>query len=111
MPSTLASVHYLKFPASDRPASADWRDRAACREMDTELFFPVGNTGPALDQIGRAKQVCAGCLVSISCLEWALATGQDAGVWGGTTEDERRALRPRRKHRVMARLDGAMGRP
>ena len=61
--------------------------------MDPELFFPVGNTGPALAQIDRAKQVCAGCAVRVPCLEWALASGQDAGVWGGTTEDERRVIR------------------
>lgn len=72
---------------------SDWQDRAACRDVDPELFFPIGNTGPALAQIGRAKGVCAGCPVRTPCLEWALASGQDTGVWGGTTEDERRALR------------------
>jgi WhiB family transcriptional regulator, redox-sensing transcriptional regulator len=92
-----------------RPARrdrADWRDHAACRGMDTELFFPVGNSGPALAQIGQAKQICAGCLVRVSCLEWALAH-QDMGVWGGTTEDERRALR--RTRSAVAELDGAIG--
>jgi WhiB family transcriptional regulator, redox-sensing transcriptional regulator len=93
-----------------RSTKTDWRDHAACRDMDTELFFPVGTTGPVLDQIGRAKQVCAECLVRNSCLEWALATGQSAGVWGGTTEDERRALRPRLPRRPVGRPDGAMGR-
>jgi WhiB family transcriptional regulator, redox-sensing transcriptional regulator len=93
---------------------ADWRDYAECRDMDPELFFPVGTTGPSLDQIGRAKKVCAECLARVSCLEWALAAGEDAGVWGGTTEDERRALRRRDTyrgtHRDIARLDGALGR-
>ena len=64
---------------------------------DPELFFPIGTAGPALLQLERAKQVCAGCQVRISCLDWALATGQDAGVWGGTGEDERRALRRLRR--------------
>ncbi|MGH3921683.1 MAG: WhiB family transcriptional regulator [Pseudonocardiaceae bacterium] len=72
-----------------------WRDRAACRDMDSELFFPIGTTGPALDQAERAKAVCAGCPVSSQCLEFAMSTGQN-GVWGGLTEDERRALRRRR---------------
>ena len=36
----------------------DWRHHAACREVDPELFFPIGNTGPALLQIDEAKQVC-----------------------------------------------------
>ncbi len=71
----------------------DWRDDAACRGLDPDLFFPVGTAGPALVQIGRAKQVCAGCPVRARCLDWALVTSQDAGVWGGTSEDERRALR------------------
>ena len=36
----------------------DWRDKAACLTADPELFFPVGNTGPAVDQIEKAKTVC-----------------------------------------------------
>ena len=79
-----------------RPAPG-WRDLAACRDTDPELFFPVGDAGPALRQVARAKQICAGCTVRTPCLEWALASGQEAGVWGGTSEDERRALRRRRQ--------------
>ena len=71
----------------------DWRDRASCRDTSPELFFPIGTTGLALDQIDAAKQVCVECPVSSQCLEFALATNQEAGVWGGTTEDERRRLR------------------
>ena len=73
-------------------AEADWRDRAACRGSDPELFFPIGNAGPAVLQIGQAKQVCAKCPVRMPCLGWALNSGQEAGVWGGTSEDERLAL-------------------
>jgi WhiB family transcriptional regulator, redox-sensing transcriptional regulator len=76
-----------------RNGRTNWRDEAACRSTDPELFFPVGNGSPALRQIGRAKQVCARCPVRTPCLEWALETGQQAGVWGGTSEDERRVLR------------------
>ena len=36
----------------------DWRHRAACRDEDPELFFPIGNTGPALLQIEEARAVC-----------------------------------------------------
>ncbi|MGH8903069.1 MAG: WhiB family transcriptional regulator [Egibacteraceae bacterium] len=71
----------------------DWRARAACRDLDTELFFPIGTTGPAVDQANQAKAVCAGCPVTLQCLEWALAKHQNAGIWGGLTEDERRRLR------------------
>ena len=68
---------------STRSGSADWRDQAACRDIDPELFFPIGNAGPALVQIGQAKQVCGQCPVRVPCLEWALESGQEAGVWGG----------------------------
>ena len=80
----------------------DWRHRAICRDGDPELFFPIGNTGPALLQIEQAKAVCRRCPVSQDCLTWALETGQDAGVWGGLSEDERRALK-RRTARSRAR--------
>lgn len=73
----------------------DWRSCAACRDVDPELFFPIGNTGPALRQIEEAKQVCGRCKVTEECLRWALESGQDAGVWGGLSEDERRALKRR----------------
>lgn len=78
---------------------SDWRDEAACLEEDPELFFPIGNTGPAVRQIEDAKAVCRRCEVAGTCLRWALDTGQDAGVWGGLSEDERRALK-RRNARV-----------
>ena len=73
----------------------DWRSKAACLEEDPELFFPIGNTGPALEQIEQAKKVCARCEVVDTCLQWAIESGQDAGVWGGLSEDERRALKRR----------------
>ena len=72
-----------------------WRNRAACLDEDPELFFPIGNTGPALLQIEEAKAVCRRCAVVETCLKWAIESGQDAGVWGGLSEDERRALRRR----------------
>ncbi|MBP2366053.1 WhiB family transcriptional regulator [Pseudonocardia parietis] len=73
----------------------DWRHDAICRDEDPELFFPVGTSGPALMQIAEAKSVCRRCPVTESCLQWALESGQDAGVWGGMSEDERRALKRR----------------
>lgn len=71
----------------------DWRHRAACLGEDPELFFPVGTSGPALLQIAGAKAVCARCPVAAECLAWALRSGQEAGVWGGLSEGERRALK------------------
>ena len=81
----------------------DWRHQSACRDEDPELFFPIGNTGPALTQIEEAKKVCNRCVVKDACLAWALESGQDAGVWGGLSEDERRALK-RRAARNRARM-------
>ena len=73
----------------------DWRHAALCRDEDPELFFPIGTTGPAALQVEEAKVVCRRCSVLEDCLSWALETGQDAGVWGATSEDERRALKRR----------------
>lgn len=73
----------------------DWRHHAVCREEDPELFFPIGNTGPALLQIEEAKAVCRRCPVMERCLEWALETNQNDGVWGGLSENQRRALKRR----------------
>ena len=72
-----------------------WRDRAACLDEDPELFFPIGNTGLALLQIEEAKAVCRHCEVVDVCLKWAVEFGQDAGVFGGLSEDQRRALKRR----------------
>ncbi|GAB3493447.1 WhiB family transcriptional regulator [Amycolatopsis cihanbeyliensis] len=78
----------------------DWRHRAACRDEDPELFFPVSDVGPAAAQAAQAKAVCARCPVRALCLRYALDNGLDYGIYGGTTERERRDLvrRARRAH-------------
>jgi WhiB family redox-sensing transcriptional regulator len=79
-----------------RPAGAErtnWRDHAACSRLDPDLFFPVSTKGTSLTDIEVAKRVCQRCPVTTVCLRWALHLGQVSGVWGGTTEEERRALR------------------
>jgi WhiB family transcriptional regulator, redox-sensing transcriptional regulator len=77
-----------------REPRADWRDHAACRFADPELFFPVSPAGPSLDQAERrARAVCATCPVRRECLQFALATRQAHGVWGGMSERERGATR------------------
>jgi WhiB family transcriptional regulator, redox-sensing transcriptional regulator len=78
-----------------------WRSYAACGSLDTNLFFPIGLTGYAIDQTNLAKAVCADCPVRLQCLEFALRTLQDHGVWGGHTEEERRVIR--RSRRAAAR--------
>ncbi len=70
-----------------------WRDDAACRDADPDLFFPVGTTGPALRHLDEAKQICRVCPAQTQCLAWALDHEVADGVWGGTTADERLAIR------------------
>ena len=79
-------------------AAADdqWRDHALCRDTDPELFFPVGTTGQALVSQDHAKRVCQECTVQQECLDYALDTNQDSGIWRGLTEEERRSIRRRR---------------
>jgi WhiB family redox-sensing transcriptional regulator len=70
----------------------NWRQQSACRDLDPNIFFPASD-GDA----GQAKAVCASCSVRQECLEYAVATRQDDGVWGGLNETERRRLRRRRQ--------------
>ena len=79
-----------EMPASD----VAWQEHAACRGMDTRLFFPErgGNTK-------RPKKICAGCEVRGICEEYG--DPEKFGIWGGLTEIERRnkwagTLRPTR---------------
>jgi WhiB family transcriptional regulator, redox-sensing transcriptional regulator len=76
----------------------DWRHRAACRDHDPELFFPVTDVGPGARQTAEAKAVCARCPVREHCLRYALDNGLDHGIFGGTTERERRTLTRRARH-------------
>lgn len=72
---------------------ANWSKRAACRDADPELFFPVSKVDAKnQDQIRRAKKICARCPVRKECLQEAMDSGAE-GVFGGTTEQERRELR------------------
>ena len=73
----------------------EWRDLASCLAEANGTFFPAGETGTAALATERAKRVCADCLVRLDCLDYAVATGQRFGIWGGTDENERRALRRR----------------
>jgi len=68
-----------------------WRKRAACLNEDPELFFPIGNTGPAFRQIENAKAVCRRCEVVDTCLKWARVRS-GGGSLGRTVR--RRAAHP-----------------
>ncbi|MEW2079172.1 WhiB family transcriptional regulator [Streptomyces sp. NPDC012403] len=75
----------------------DWRVRGLCLSEDPDLFFPIGsiNSGRATLQTDEAKAVCRRCPVTRQCLAWAVDMGPVEGIWGGTTEGERRAMRRR----------------
>ncbi|NIL59668.1 WhiB family transcriptional regulator [Salinispora arenicola] len=79
-----------------------WRDHSACRDEDPELFFPIGTSGPTLLQVEQAKAVCRRCPAMDQCLQWALDSGTDFGVWGGLSEDERRELLRKGTRRMTA---------
>ena len=86
-------------------AEYGWRQHAICRDTDPDLFFPIGTTGQALVQIDRAREVCNQCPVKVDCLEFALETNQDSGIWGGASEEERRMIR----RKAVARQKAAAG--
>jgi WhiB family transcriptional regulator, redox-sensing transcriptional regulator len=70
-----------------------WRQRAACRGVDPDIFYPVSD-----EEAEEAKAICSECPVRQPCLEYALANRERDGVWGGATERERRRIiRQRRK--------------
>ena len=73
----------------------DWQQRAACRALDTELFFPPPHSEHKQQREAReaeAKAICATCPVRVECLDWALRTEEPHGVWGGCSEIERKQM-------------------
>ena len=64
-----------------------WQERAACYGLDAEVFFPTTE-----EEAGLALSYCAACPVRELCLAWAVKNGERYGVWGGTTEQQRRRL-------------------
>jgi WhiB family redox-sensing transcriptional regulator len=83
-------------PAFDEPGdlfeSRAFMDLGSCRGLDPDLFFPDrGST------VVPAKAVCTDCIVRDECLDYALDNNERFGVWGGTSERERRRLRRTRR--------------
>ena len=83
-------------------AEESWRDTGLCRDKDPNLFYPVGKGRPAAQQAEVAKAFCFVCPSREPCLAFALATGQELGVWGGTSPEERRRLLGRRRRTLVA---------
>jgi WhiB family redox-sensing transcriptional regulator len=80
-------------------SNQEWQDRAACRHIPVERFFP-----PAEQEADEAKAICAVCDVRQPCLEFAIKEGERFGIWGGLTTQERRSLvAKRRKAQLAAR--------
>lgn len=76
-------------------APGDWINRGSCRRhnVPTWLFFPGRGD---LETTKRAKAVCATCPVAAECLDYALATNQRHGIWGGLSDKERSAVKRER---------------
>ena len=75
---------------------SDWFSQAKCRNMDPAVFFPSDGMG-----VQVAQRICAECPVRVACLEHALADRVEHGVWGGTSERERRRILRRRRHSLL----------
>jgi len=65
-----------------------WTEEANCKGADADLFFPERGASTR-----KAKAICRACSVQSECLEYAIRTNQDSGIWGGTTEEERKSIR------------------
>lgn len=89
LPSTL---RWTGEPAVFDPQRPNWQAQGACLGADPDLFFPERN-----GDVRPAKAICATCPVKRECLDYALETRQMFGIWGGLSEKQRKALRPRRR--------------
>jgi WhiB family redox-sensing transcriptional regulator len=88
-PSSFASTAPLLVLVSPDDTNApEWQDRALCAETDPEAFFPEKGRPTR-----EAKKVCSTCEVRLQCLEYALDNDERFGIWGGTSERERRRLK------------------
>jgi hypothetical protein len=74
-----------------------WRERAACRHVPVEIFFPAVE-----HEAEEAKAVCRSCAVQEPCLEFSFEANERFGVWGGLTSQERRSLAARRRKTALA---------
>lgn len=77
-----------------------WQDLGACVGVDPDLFFPERGQSTR-----EAKEICRTCPVKEECLEWALTRTEPFGIWGGTSERERKRIR-RQKRGIVLRAVG-----
>jgi WhiB family redox-sensing transcriptional regulator len=93
------------LPALATTTIGPWAAQALCAQVDPEIFFPPGD-----DPATEARRICAHCPVRRPCLDYALAAGEEYGIWGGLDPEERRALRwklRRRKDDTGSATEGA----
>lgn len=81
-----------------------WHLDAACRGADHELFFP--GKGESVTS-HRARAICARCPVQVECLTWAVENKEPGGIWGGTTERDRRKIRSLAKAEALGEVVSA----
>jgi WhiB family transcriptional regulator, redox-sensing transcriptional regulator len=82
-----ARSHADLWPVGDRP----WVDRAACRDLDTNIWYATRG-----ESLNLARAICADCPVRRACLDYAIDNHESHGVWGGTSERQRRRIRHQR---------------
>ena len=88
------AVPLHRIPAED---DATWREQASCATSDPEAWFPPElESGGWVAADAAPLRVCRRCPVATQCLEWAIASGCDYGIFGGLTPSQRRHLRMQR---------------
>ena len=89
--STMDAVRELEIDVKNLPQQVSppdhWQELSACYGLDPEVFFPTTE-----EEAGLALSYCSVCQVREVCLAWAVRNGERYGVWGGTTEQQRRRL-------------------
>lgn len=95
----MATAERRRLSVIGRDDEPDWMIDAKCRGITaTSLFYPDRSN----DQVMQAKAVCKGedgskpCPVLQECFDYAMDTEEKFGVWGGTSERERRRIKKAR---------------
>lgn len=92
----VTDVHHA-YPYTHTDTDDQWMRHGNCHGLDAQLFFPEsGETG------AEAMAVCAGCPVQLECLRYAIANGEQHGIWGGRTTRQRNMLAGRVARATMA---------
>lgn len=87
MSSTSLSSKASSSTATVGRENQRWSAKAACRGIEAGVFYPISEEDALI-----AKSICSGCSAREDCLEFALTNRENNGVWGGSTERERRRM-------------------